>query len=287
MKLPSFEYRRPTSLEEAVAILSEQGGGAKLLAGGQSLIPIMAFRLANPTVLVDLDRIPGLRGIEIDDTGVHIGAMTRWRDIENDSRLAGACPLVTAAVGHIAHYQIRNRGTIGGNLSHADPASEMPGVAVACDARLEVVGPSGTRYVEAQDFFTGTLSTCLAYDEILRAVHFPSWPGRRRWAFEEFALRRGDFAYAGIALSYDEADAGLASNVRVAVIGATDIPRRLPSVEAAIAGHRVDGSLIEEAAQIAAASVSPPDDIHASADYRRALVATLVSRALTAAANRS
>ncbi|MDX3908028.1 MAG: xanthine dehydrogenase family protein subunit M [Pigmentiphaga sp.] len=287
MKLPAFEYRRPASLEEAARILAEQEGGAKLVAGGQSLVPVMAFRLASPTVLVDLARVPGLRGIDIGDDGVRIGAMTRWRDIEDEARLRRACPLVAEAVGHIAHYQIRNRGTIGGNLSHADPASEMPGVVVACEAELEVFGPSGTRRVAAADFFTGPLSTCLAHDEILQAVRFPSWPAVRRWAFEEFALRRGDFAYAGIALYYDEDGGGCAHNTHVSVIGATDIPRRLPAVEAAINGQRVEGPAIAEAARLASASVTPPDDIHASADYRRALVGTLVERALAAAAARS
>jgi carbon-monoxide dehydrogenase medium subunit len=288
MKLPAFEYRRPDSLEEAVRILTAEEGSAKVIAGGQSLVPVMAFRLASPTILVDLSRISGLRGIDIAADGtVRFGAMTRWREIEDDARLRQACPLVADAIGYIAHYQIRNRGTIGGNLSHADPASEMPGVAVTCDALFKVFGPEGARTVPADEFFLGPLTTCLAPDEILQAVCFPAWPAKRRWAFEEFAQRRGDFAYAGIVLHYDEDANGHARNAHVGVIGATDMPRRLAAVEEALNGRRIEGEVIANAAHIAIDAVEPGDDIHASAEYRRALVGTLVERALVTAAARS
>src|SRR5262245_21464312 len=152
MKLPAFDYACPTTLSEAVALLAAHDGEAKALAGGQSLVPMLAFRLARPALLVDLRKLADLRGIRISDAGVTLGAMTRWRDVEDDARLAAAHPLLKAAVAHVAHYQIRNRGTVGGSLAHADPAAEMPGIAVTCDAEIAVVGRSGTRVIKAADF---------------------------------------------------------------------------------------------------------------------------------------
>ncbi len=287
MKLPSFDYQSPTSLAEVIRILSEEQGEAKIIAGGQTLVPVMAFRLVNPTVLVDLALVPELKGITIDDAGVSIGAMVRWRDIGDDVRLRTACPLAAAAIEHIAHYQIRNRGTIGGSLAYADSAAEMPGIVVTCEAQLELAGPSGTRLVAASDFFVGPLTTCLAEDEVLVAVRFPAWPARRRWAFDEFAQRRGDFAFAGIALYYDELADGSAVNTHVGVIGATDVPRRLEAVEQAINGKRLDDAVIAAAAAVASVSVDPRDDMYCSAAYRRALVGTLVERTLLTASTRS
>jgi carbon-monoxide dehydrogenase medium subunit len=286
MKLPSFHYQSPTSLDDAIRILSAEEGAAKIIAGGQSLMPMMAFRLASPSILVDLASIPDLDRIAIDATGVTFGAMVRWRDIEEDGRLRAACPLVAAAVEHIAHYQIRNRGTIGGSLAHADPSAEIPGIAVTCDAEIEIVGPRGSRLVAASDFIEGPLTTCLSHDEIIRSVRFPPWSVERRWAFEEFAQRRGDFAYAGIALHYAEAACGAISDAHVGVIGATNIPRRLPLVEKALNGKRLDSSVVAAAATIGSAAVQVADDLHASAEYRRALVGTLIERTLATAANR-
>ena len=286
MKLPPFDYQAPATLGEAVQILSDNAGAAKAIAGGQSLIPILAFRLASPNILVDLNGIAGLDDITIGEAGISIGAMVRWRALENHAGLRSACPLIPAAVGHIAHYQIRNRGTIGGSLAHADPAAEMPGIAAACDARIEIVGKTGTRKVGAQDFFLGPLTTCLAHDELITAIHFPPWPSARRWAFEEFSQRRGDFAFAGIALYYDERPDGIIENAHVGVIGATHIPRRLGAVEDTLNGRKFVDTVLALAAKTASSSVEPDDDIHASAAYRRALVGTLVERSLIAAANR-
>jgi carbon-monoxide dehydrogenase medium subunit len=286
MKLPPFEYQAPASVGEAIQILADQGGAAKVIAGGQSLIPLLAFRLASPSVLVDLNGISGLDGIATSESGVSIGSMVRWRDLGEHSSLRTAYPLITAAVGHIAHYQIRNRGTIGGSLAHADPAAEMPGIAVTCDARIEVVGKRSTRFIEARDLFLGPLTTCLAHDEIIKAVHFPQWPPARRWAFDEFSQRRGDFAFAGIALYYDERPDGAIENAHVGVIGATPSPRRLDAVEDILNGRKLDDTVIALAATTASASVEPDDDMHASAAYRRALTGTLVERTLITAAKR-
>ena len=280
MKLPPFDYVSPRSLGEATRILAESGGSARILAGGQSLMPIMAFRLATPDKLVDLRHVPGLAGVEIGDGEVKIGAMTRWRDILESDALAAAIPLLREAVSHVAHYQIRNRGTIGGSLAHADPAAEMPAVAVTLDATIDVAGAGGARSIAAADLFTGALETSLAPDEIITAVRFPRWPAGRRWAFREFARRRGDFALAGVALTIDGDPEGRVSNAHIGVFGATDQPRRLSKAEAALNGSRLDETTIAAAAAAAAAEANPSGDIHGGADYRRSLVGTLLTRAL-------
>ena len=281
MKLPKFDYASPLTVQQAAALLAASNGTAKLLAGGQSLVPILAFRMAAPSMLVDLGRIAGLDAIEIDAAGVHLGARVRWCDIEADARLATAHPLLAAAITHVAHYQIRKRGTVGGSLAHADPAAEMPGIAVACDAELTLVGPSGSRLVPAGAFFLGPLTTALAPDELITEVRLPSWPSARRWGFQEFARRRGDFALAGVAAFYDLDNAGRVMNSHIGVIGVDDRPRRLTAAEAVLDGNPVDAATIIATASMAAQVVDPPDDIHGSARYRRALLATLVERALS------
>jgi carbon-monoxide dehydrogenase medium subunit len=283
MKLPPFQYAVPITLKEAVALLAAHGGEAKALAGGQSLVPMLAFRVASPALLVDLRKIPELDRITVSADGVRLGAMVRWRDIEDDARLETAHPLLKAAVAHVAHYQVRNRGTVGGSLAHADPAAELPGIAVTCEAEIAVMGTSGARVIRAADFFLGPLMTALAADEIIVEVRLPAWPPRRRWGFQEFARRRGDFAMAGAALYYDEDAGGKATNAHVGVIGVGDVPQRLAEVEAVLNGRVVDDDTIAQAEQAAAASVNPADDIHASAAYRRALTGTMVERALKSA----
>jgi aerobic carbon-monoxide dehydrogenase medium subunit len=286
MKLPDFEFKSPGTVDEAVAMLMEADGEAKLLAGGQTLLPVMAFRLATPAVLVDLSGVATLKGIRLDDRGVHIGAMTTWRDIEDDHRLKMAAPLVSAVIEHIAHYQIRNRGTIGGSLSHADPSAEMPGVVVACDALVEIASSEGTRLVPAHEFFQGPLTTCLGPAEILTTVHFPLWPATRSWAFEDFAQRRGDFAYAGIALHYETSATDTIEDAHIGLIGATSVPRRLTDAEVALNGRRLDEATMAGAACAASIAAEAEDDLRASGAYRKALVSTLVERALIAASTR-
>jgi CO/xanthine dehydrogenase FAD-binding subunit len=283
MKLPQFEYACPTTLHDAVALLAARAGDAKALAGGQSLMPMMAFRISQPSLLVDLRKLPGLREIKISADGVRLGAMVRWRDIEDDARLNVAHPLLKAAIAHVAHYQIRNRGTVGGSIAHADPAAEMPGIAVTCDAEIAVMGKAGARTIKASDFFLGALTTALASDEIITEVRLPAWPARRRWGFQEFARRRGDFAVAGVAAFYDLVSDKV-TNVHIGVIGIGDKPQRLAAAEATLNGRAVDEATIEKAAAAASAAVEPQDDIHGSAAYRRALVGTMVERALKNAA---
>jgi carbon-monoxide dehydrogenase medium subunit len=280
MKPARFDYACPASLDEVVALLAAYRGAAKVIAGGQSLMPLLAFRLAAPSLLVDLRKLPGLTHISMGDSGVQLGARVRWCDIEKEPRLARMHPLLRAAVGHVAHYQIRNRGTVGGSLAHADPAAELPGVAVTCEAEIAVIGPSGTRAIKAADFFLGPLSTALAPDELVVALHLPPWPAGRQWGFEEFARRRGDFALTGVAAFYDADGEGRAQSAHIGVIGSCSRPHRLTMAEAAVNGRILDDRVIGEAARAAAAAVDPPEDLHASAAYRRALVAALLERAL-------
>lgn len=286
MKLPAFEYACPATLDEAVALLASHDGEAKPLAGGQSLMPMMAFRVAQPSLLVDLRKLPDLNRIVIGEDGVRLGAMVRWRDIQDDKRLVTAHPLLQAAIAHVAHYQIRNRGTVGGSVCHADPAAEMPGIAVTCEAEMTAMGKAGRRVIRAADFFAGALTTSLEPDEILIEVKLPAWPRGRRYGFQEFARRRGDFAMAGVAVFYDTDASGVAVNAHVGVIGVGDRQRRLSSAEAAINGNVVDDESIARAARAASAEVEPQDDIHASAAYRRALTGTMLERALKDAAAR-
>ena len=279
MKLPAFEYAAPATVAEAVALLAAHGDRARPIAGGQSLIPILAFRLAAPSLLVDLRRLPGLDGISISEQGVKLGALVRWCDIEEDARLGTAHPLLAAAVGHVAHYQIRNRGTVGGSLAHADVAAELPAIAVTCDAEIVVTGRSGTRAIAAAEFFLAPMMTALEPDEIIVELRLPPWPRQRRWAFEEFARQRGAFALAGIALYCDER-LGRAENAHIGVLGASSRLHRLTKAEAALNGHAIDAPTIAAAVSAAAAEVDPADDAEASAAYRRALVGTLVEAAL-------
>jgi aerobic carbon-monoxide dehydrogenase medium subunit len=282
MKLPAFEYACPATLAEAVALLASRDE-AKALAGGQSLVPMMAFRIASPSLVVDLRKLSGLRQITIDNGGIRLGAMVRWRDIEDDERLVAAHPLLKAAVSHVAHYQIRNRGTVGGSIAHADPAAEMPGIAVTCDAEIAVVGTAGPRVIRAGDFFIAPLTTALAADEVITEIRLLPWPAERRWGFREFSRRRGDFAMAAAAVFYDVDDVGKAFNAHVGAIGVGDRPMRLAAAEAEVNGKIVDVAVSERAGAAASAAVDPQSDIHASAAYRKSLIGTMVERALQSA----
>jgi carbon-monoxide dehydrogenase medium subunit len=262
--------------------LASHDGEAKPLAGGQSLLPMLAFRVAAPAVLVDLRKVPELRRIGIADDGVTLGAMVRWRDILDDPQLQTAHPLLVQAVEHIAHYQIRNRGTVGGSLAHADPAAELPAIAVTCDAKIAATGKAGERIIEAKDFFRGPLTTALTADEIITEIRFAAWPAQRRFGFCEFARRRGDFALAGAAVFYDE-DGGKAANVHVGAMGVSDRPLRLSVVEEALNGNTINEATIADAEAKASAAIDPPDDIHATGAYRKTLFGVMVERALHSA----
>ena len=286
MKLPNFEYAAPSTAAEVVRLLAQHRGEAKVLAGGQSLLPTMAFRLAQPSLLVDLRNVSGLNQIVVDERGVLLGARARWRDILDNDALDRAHPLLKEAIRHVAHYQVRNRGTVGGSLAHADPAAEMPCIAATCEAELRLLGPGGERHVKAADFFVGPLITALADDEIIIDARLPRWRERRKWAFLEFARRPGDFALAGVALYYDLDSEGRAADAHVGVVGACDHAQRLPQTESALNGKHVDQETAAAVGRAAAAEADATSDFHASAEYRKALLGTLVERALLTAENR-
>ena len=286
MKLPSFDYACPATIAEAVALLAAHRGEAKPIAGGQSLVPMLAFRLAAPTLLVDLRKLSELRQITITDAGVTLGAMVRWRDILQDPRLPQAHPLLVAAVEHIAHYQIRNRGTVGGSLAHADPAAELPGIAVTCEADIVAHGSAESRVIAAGDFFRGALITALRADEIVTEIRFRAWPRQRRYGFREFARRRGDFALAAAAVTFEQAEQKF-RNVRIGAIGVADRAIRLAAAERVLEGREVTDVAIAESAAAASAATDPADDIHASGAYRKTLIGVMVERALRDAVGRT
>lgn len=279
MKLPKFDYVCPNTIDEVVTHLSRADGTARLISGGQSLLPMLAFRLAQPSLLVDLRRVSGLDKITISAEGVHFGAKVRWHDIETSADLASAYPILIAAVKHIAHYQIRTRGTVGGSIAHADPSAEFPCLAVLCDATIEIFGSAGARHVPARSFFIGALMTALEADEVITGIRFPFWPANRCWAFEEFSRRRGDFALAGIALFFDQ-QKGNATNVHIAAFGVGDTPIRLTKAEAALDGRPLSDKFINDCCKSAQTDIDPKEDIHGSSAYRRSLVEHLLAEAL-------
>ena len=284
MKPSRFDYYAADSVENAIALMSELGEEARFIAGGQSLVPMMNFRVAAPPSLIDLNGISELAEVRFDiDGALHVGAMTRTRRLETDPDIAAANPLLATAAVHVAHAQIRNRGTIGGSIAHADPAAEMPGVVLACDAEICVRGGAGRRVIKAAKFFDGVFTTMLKDGELIEKIYFPPWPKERCWAFQEVSRREGDFALVGIAAWFDLEPAGAISACRIAAIGAGDTPLRLRSAEDVLTGSAPSPSQFDEAAATVAADIDPFDDIHASADYRHDVATALVARTLTEA----
>lgn len=288
MKPAPFEYHAPASLEEALALLDEHGSAAKPLAGGQSLVPAMNFRLAQPEILVDLNRIASLAGIrESPGGGLLIGAMTRQRALEREPSVAARAPLLVETLPHVAHAQIRNRGTLGGNLAHADPASELPAVAIALEARCRSVSRRGERWIKAEEFFTGLFATALLPGELLVEIEIPPPPPGAGWAFEEVARRHGDYALAGVAVRVELDAGGRCRGARAVLLGVGEGPTRAAGAERGLEGEVPTEAVVRAAAEAAAAALDPPGDIHASPAYRRHLAGVLVRRALTRAAARA
>jgi CO/xanthine dehydrogenase FAD-binding subunit len=289
VKPAPFDYRRPETLDEALAIFAELGSDAKALAGGQSLVPAMNFRLARPTVLVDLNRLDPLAYIaESPDGGLRIGAMTRQRAAERSPAVAGRASLLFEAMPWIAHPQIRNRGTVGGSLAHADPAAELPAVMVALDARFVLRSRAASRTVPAQGFYTGILTTDLRPDELLTEVQIPPRAARTGTAFMELARRQGDFALVGVAVELVLDESGACASARIVLLSVGDGPVLANTAMAALVGSVPTASRIEEAARVVGeADIDPPSDIHASSAYRRHLARVLVRRAVTRAAERA
>jgi len=280
MKPAPFEYHAPESVADVTALLAEHGDDAKVLAGGQSLVPMLALRLTRFEHIIDLNRVDELRGVERSNGTLTVKSMTRQSAVEHDAAAGTAVPLLAEAIPLIGHFQIRNRGTVGGSIAHADPASELPAVALALDAELEVAGASGTRRVAAADFFVGTWTTTIGEDEILSAVHFPVWQGRAGFAVEEIARRSGDFALAGVVAAVELNDAGAVSRSAIAFLGMASTPVRASSAEQALNGSSPKGNELAEIARLAVGDTEPTADVHASAEYRLHVGAHLVERAL-------
>ena len=279
MKLPDFEYEAPTTLAEAVGLLAEHQDEASVLAGGQSLIPLMALRLARPPVLVDINGLSELSGVSLSDGWVAVGAMTREYAAEESETVTESVPLLAAALPLIGHEAIRSRGTIGGSLAHADPAAELPAVARALDAEFVVRSQSGERVIPAAEWFEGYLATARRPDEILVEVRFPAARPGTGASFQEVARRHGDFAMVGLAASLTLAD-GAVSDARLAFSGVADVPVRAAEAEAFLVGQEPSAQLFEEAARRATADIDPPADLHGSAEYRKKVAAALVRRGL-------
>jgi carbon-monoxide dehydrogenase medium subunit len=281
MKPAPFDYHAPETLGEAAQLLSTLDD-AKVLAGGQSLIPLLALRLARFQHLVDLGRVNELRGIDRTDGLVTIGAMTTDSEIETSGVVTAGVPLMAKATPLIGHFQIRNRGTLGGSLAHADPAAEYPAVAVALDATMVLSSASGSRRLHAADFFESTFTTSLAEDEILTSVEFPIWPGASGFGAYEVARRHGDFALVGAMVGV-QLEGSQVIRAAVTLFGVAGTPHRAAEVEAALVGSSTDAVDLAEVGRIAAADLDPPGDIHASGSYRRQIAAVVVERALGAA----
>lgn len=280
MKPAPFEYVAAESVEEALAALQQNNPDGKILAGGQSLLPLLNFRLTKPKILVDLNGISGLDGIRETPGGLAIGAMTRQSKVEHSPLVRERCPLLAEAIRYIGHVAIRHRGTIGGSLAHADPAAELPALALALDAKFAIAGRGSDRIISAEEFFLDFLTTALASDEILRQIVFPVIGPSSGYALEEIARRHGDFAIAGVVVIVDLDDAGKIAEAHIALFGLAPTPVRARQAERALVGREPDDSAMLDAAALLEEVLEPPGDIRASSAYRKHAAAVLLSRAL-------
>ena len=285
MKPAKFEYNRPEDLPSVLALLADRED-ARILAGGQSLVPMMNFRIAQPSALIDINRVPGLDYVQMEGDVIAIGALARHADIQRSPIIQSNIPVMTEAYDWVAHSAVRNRGTLCGNLCHADPASEMPALMQLLEAQMVVASHTGQREVPAADFFTGTYETSLEPDEMLTEVRIAKPAAGTGWRFEEVSMRKGDFAWAACAATL-RLQAGQITAPRVAAAGIGDAPLRLSAVEAILAGQAPSADLFETAAQTAADAIDPPETPAASAAYRKDLVRTLLPRVLSTAAERA
>ena len=286
MKAAAFDYVRAHDVAQALSVLAEHGPDAKLVAGGQSLVPMMAMRLARPAVLVDINRLPELKGLQIEAGHVQMGAATRQRDVIDNRSLHSALPLVQAALRWVGHVQTRNRGTVGGSLAHADPSAELPLAALMLSARLHLRSQAGgERTVAAEDFFLGPMYTAAGDTECLLAIDWPVWAGSGvHTAFDETAMREGDFAMASAACQLQLDAAGICRRAVIGLGAMDGTPRAFPHLAESLIGHRIDARLAREVAHAAVAQTQPFGDLHADADYRRELGAVLLARVLQRAA---
>jgi CO/xanthine dehydrogenase FAD-binding subunit len=288
MKPAPFKYIAAQTLDHALAVKAEYGEEARFLAGGQSLVPTLNFRLTEPAVLIDINPLAHCAGMSDDGHDrVRIGALTRYRDLERDPATARMLPLIQEALPHIAHPQIRNRGTIGGNLAHADPASELPAIVLALAARLRARSLRGERWIDASDFFVGALTTALAPDEMLLEVDLPVSLPQSGNCFLEVSRRRGDFALIGVACTVQLGDDGRCMDARIALCNAGETPIFAADASRALAGERIDAAQITAAAALVQQSIDPAGSIHASKDFQRHLACVITGRALARANERA
>jgi len=285
MKPAPFDYHAPRQIKEAAELLATLPN-AKILAGGQSLVPMMNFRYVIADHLVDLGGLQELRGITVADGRLRIGAMTRQRDLEFSTDIAKHCPLMSEALRHVGHRQTRNRGTIGGSLAHADPAAELPAICAAYDATIHVTSVRGVREIAFRDFAAGFMTTALQPDEMIAAIELPIWPAGHGNGFHEFARRHGDFALAGAAALLDIGPDNVVRKAALTLFGVTASPLRVDAAEARLTGQSLDANAIRTAAA-SAWLIEPISDIHASGEYRRHLAQVLSLRALNDAARRA
>ena len=288
MKPARFKYIAVHSIEQALALKAEYGDEGRFLAGGQSLVPTLNFRLAQPAVLIDINPLGECAGIKnTEPDRLRIGALTRYRQLERDPGMARSLPLIHEALPHIAHLQIRNRGTIGGNLSHADPASEMPAIVVALNGRLRVQSHGGERWIAASDFFEGALTTALKSDEMLMEVELPVAKPRSGSCFMEVSRRRGDFALVGVACTVQLDDDGGCLEARIGLCNAGETPILAEDAGNSLLGRTIDAALIKEAASLVQPAIDPGGNVHASKEFQRHLAGVLTQRALTHATERA
>jgi carbon-monoxide dehydrogenase medium subunit len=280
MKPASFNYVRAESVGHAVHTLADAGGDGKILAGGQSLMPMMNFRLVKPSVLVDINRIPGLDRVEKRGERIALGALVRHRMTAEDPIIAEHVPVLHYAMKHVAHLTVRNRGTFCGSVCHADPAAEMPMMSLLLNGLVHIHSAQGERHVPASEFFIGSLMTVLEPDELATEIEIDVLPRGTGWAFEEFARRHGDYALAAVAVTMMRKE-GLASDVRIAMMGVGDMPMRLSEVEAMLEGRVIDQPLVDNAVDMIRQQIEPNSDLNASSDYRRHLAGALARRALS------
>lgn len=284
MKAAPFDYHRPDSVAAAAQMLAEFGEDAKILAGGQSLVPMLALRLAFFDLLIDISRLDELKGIEHHDGAIWIGAGTTDATVGADEQVHAAVPLLTRVTPFVGHFQIRSRGTFGGSIAHADPAAEFPAVALALDAEMEALSPRGRRQIAAADFFTGLWETALEHDEVLTGVRFPVWTGRCGFAVQEFARRHGDFAIAGAVMAVELDDDDRVSRCAIGLLGLGSTPKRAAEAEAAVIGRPVADVTADEIGDLAMTGLDEiPTDLQGSASYRSRVGAALVARAWTEA----
>jgi aerobic carbon-monoxide dehydrogenase medium subunit len=288
MKPASFEYFAPTALDETLELLHQHGDDAKVLAGGQSLMPLMNLRLARPKVIVDINRLSGLDRIaSTSEGGLAIGALARQRAVEKSALIRGQNPLLASAMPLIGHFQIRNRGTMGGSLAHADPAAELPALAVLLGCEFSLARKGGVRVVPAAEFFLGYMATAIEPGELLTEIRFPSWRPGAAWAIDEIARRKGDFALVGVALSAELDDSANLRDIAIVMFGVSGKPHRIASAESMLKGRRVDQGVLRELGRVVAQELEPDSDIHASAEYRKDVGGVLARRALESALARS